>query len=89
MLGFLFDKRLAPVILTSSRQMPDMTPIPVVLVALDLCYAWQTSTSSKSLLSPSNRSSETSHPFSRRLSLPFRTVLDNVVGRFVTWQLVK
>ncbi|KAF9464140.1 hypothetical protein BDZ94DRAFT_1321256 [Collybia nuda] len=74
--------------LTSSRQYPsklELLPVRVLLVGLDLCYSWQISTSSVANAQPQQES----HPFSQRLSLPFRTLLDNVVGRFVTWQLVK
>ncbi|RDB17924.1 hypothetical protein Hypma_000685 [Hypsizygus marmoreus] len=80
--------------LTPSRQVPiesETHSVHVVLVALDLCYSWRTVGPSESSDSQpsSNSTQQTSHPFSSKLALPFRTLLDNVIGRFVTWQLVK
>ncbi|TFK74752.1 hypothetical protein BDN72DRAFT_874928 [Pluteus cervinus] len=71
--------------LTSSRV---HTPKPsqmvyATLARLKLEYIWQTIGSTYS------QASALSQPFSRQLSLPFRTVLDDVVSRFVTSQLTR
>jgi hypothetical protein len=76
------------VTLTSCRQFPltaGLLPVHVLLVGLDLYYSWQRFVPAFADTQPQCAN----HPFSSRLSLPFRTVLDNVIGRFVTWQLVK
>jgi hypothetical protein len=76
------------VVLTPSRSLPKEPYIfrpHVFLLALDLTFSWQIA-SSQSITSSMNPAN---HPFSGKLSLPFRTTLENVFGRFVTWQLVK
>ncbi|KAG5639434.1 hypothetical protein H0H81_002305 [Sphagnurus paluster] len=74
---------LPKLVLTPSRQAPkNLQLVSIFLVSIDLSYAWQSSDCSTS-------NDSTSHPFASKLSLPFKTLLDNVVWRFVTWQLVR
>ncbi|KAK0244201.1 hypothetical protein EDD85DRAFT_807158 [Armillaria nabsnona] len=67
----------------SSRYMPSSSEIKsahLTLTAIHLRYEWKDSAS---------LDSSQLHPFSPNLSLPFLTLLDNLIGRFVTWHLVK
>ncbi|PFH53389.1 hypothetical protein AMATHDRAFT_84027 [Amanita thiersii Skay4041] len=57
------------------------------LVGLDLVYAWQTSTQHQTM--PKVSTLLLADPFAQRLSLPFLALLDDAVGRFVSWHLVK
>ncbi|KAG7443004.1 uncharacterized protein BT62DRAFT_345002 [Guyanagaster necrorhizus] len=69
----------------SSRCMPsssEMKSMHLTLTTIHLRYEWRDITSPDS-------SNQLNHPFSPNLSLPFLTLLDNVIGRFVTWHLVK
>ena len=63
----------------------DTLPVHLKLLALDLDYVWQrnsNATASGCLDSAIN-------PFARHLSLPYLTVTDNAVGRFVSYHLVR
>ncbi|KAF8798876.1 hypothetical protein BYT27DRAFT_7121856 [Phlegmacium glaucopus] len=74
--------RLLSLTLTASRHFPastDTLPVHLKLIALDLDYVWQTS----------GRLDVAINPFARRLSLPYLTAVDNAVGRFVTFHLVR
>ncbi|KAK7048212.1 hypothetical protein R3P38DRAFT_2868016 [Favolaschia claudopus] len=62
----------------SSRCPPELRRVHVTLLKIDLNYVWYTNTS-QSLI----------HPFSNRLSLPFKIMLDNVIPRFFTCHLVR
>ncbi|PBK74876.1 hypothetical protein ARMSODRAFT_495130 [Armillaria solidipes] len=67
----------------SSRYMPsssEMKSTHLTLTAIHLRYEWKDSAC---------LDSSQLHPFSPNLSLPFLTLLDNLIGRFVTWHLVK
>ncbi|KAK0487469.1 hypothetical protein IW261DRAFT_1589832 [Armillaria novae-zelandiae] len=67
----------------SSRYMPsssEMKSTHLTLTAIHLRYEWKDSAA---------LDSSQLHPFSPNLSLPFLTLLDNLIGRFVTWHLVK
>ncbi|KII86672.1 hypothetical protein PLICRDRAFT_264067, partial [Plicaturopsis crispa FD-325 SS-3] len=59
------------------------------LVSIDLTYTWralfQQSTTSRS----STPQDDVAHPFSSRLLLPLETILNRVVEKFVSWQLVR
>ncbi|GLB38533.1 hypothetical protein LshimejAT787_0503980 [Lyophyllum shimeji] len=80
------ENELLQMVLTPSRRIPinpETAPVCLLLVAIDLCYSWQTLDCVQAKFDRAN------HPFSARLSLPYKTLLDNVVGRFMTWQLVR
>ncbi|KAK0464555.1 uncharacterized protein EV420DRAFT_1050022 [Desarmillaria tabescens] len=68
----------------SSRYMPSSSEIKsthLTLTAIHLRYEWRNNTTLDS--------SSQLHPFSTNLPLPFLTLLDNLIGRFATWHLVK
>lgn len=71
-----------------SRQLrPAWDTLPsLTLFMLDLNYVWKTSfheaDADPTLLAANN-------PFSRQISLPFLGLLDDVIGRFMTWHLVR
>ncbi|KAJ7211486.1 hypothetical protein B0H12DRAFT_1157005 [Mycena haematopus] len=70
--------------IASSRCLPpesELRRVHVTLVGIDLKYSWHT----KSESTPNSLV----HPFSTHLSLPFKMLLDNVICRFFTWQLVR
>lgn len=75
----------AKVLLTFSRQYPpvksEMRPHGL-LVALELDFSWKIIDSSCST-NKENQLNITSHPFSQKLSLPLRGLLDNVIRRFM------
>lgn len=78
------------VLLTLSRHSKtrlDCLPVHLTLVGIDLNYNWKAECSQTTLREKDTQ--DNNNPFSRRLSLPFITLLDNVIGRFVTWQLVR
>ncbi|TFK40721.1 hypothetical protein BDQ12DRAFT_679913 [Crucibulum laeve] len=77
-----------PVVLISSRQYAQvvMHSANLTLVGLDFKYVWKT-TSLETIEDGIGELAQ--HPFSQQLSLPFLTLLDNAVGRFITWQLVR
>lgn len=89
---FMDSKKHSAVLLTFSRQYPpiksEIRP-HVLLVALELDFSWKTILSSHSASNTEDHLTITSHPFSSKLSLPFRGLLDNVIRRFITWQCVK
>ena len=73
--------------LTASRQClasTDTQPVHLKLLALDLDYVWQTNSNTAS-----GRLDAAINPFARHLSLPYLTVTDNAVGRFVSYHLVR
>ncbi|KAJ7202786.1 hypothetical protein GGX14DRAFT_462247, partial [Mycena pura] len=74
----------------SSRCLTPVAEFPrvhVILVGIHLKYAWRTCNSDNS---PSTLTSDSLiNPFSTHLALPFRLLLDNVINRFCTWQLVR
>jgi hypothetical protein len=80
------------VLLTFSRQYPpiksEIRP-HALLVALELDFSWKTIGSSHSTSKKENRLNLPSHPFSQKLSLPFRGLLDNVIRRCIIWQCLK
>ena len=67
------------------RASADTLPVHLKLIALDLDYVWQTNSNA---IGP-NRFDAAMNPFSRFLSLPYLTTIDNAVGRFVTFHLVR
>ncbi|EDR13331.1 uncharacterized protein LACBIDRAFT_309071 [Laccaria bicolor S238N-H82] len=70
-----------------SKTRLDCLPVHLTLVGVDLAYNWKAESPQTTLTEKDIQGNN--HPFSRRLSLPFITLLDNVIGRFVTWQLVR
>ncbi|KAF7297789.1 hypothetical protein MKEN_01402600 [Mycena kentingensis (nom. inval.)] len=58
---------------------PHLQRAHVLLTSIKLKYAWTTADPTNTRI----------HPFAATLALPFRILLDNVVQRFVTWQLVR
>ena len=70
-----------------SKTRLDCLPVHLTLVGVDLTYNWKAESSQTTLGEKDIQGNN--HPFSLRLSLPFVTLLDNVIGRFVTWQLVR
>ncbi|KAJ7645527.1 hypothetical protein DFH06DRAFT_1211619 [Mycena polygramma] len=80
----LMPSVLIPVKIVSSRCLTpesELRRVHVVLVGIDLNYVWHTNSESTS--------NSLVHPFSTHLSLPFKMLLDNVITRFFTWQLVR
>ena len=76
------------VTLTASRHClasTDTLPVHLKLLALDLDYVWQTNSNATA----SGRLDAAINPFARHLSLPYLTVTDNAVGRFVSYHLVR
>ena len=74
--------------LTASRHClasTDTQPVHLKLLALDLDYVWQTNSNATA----SGRLDAAINPFARHLSLPYITVTDNAVGRFVSYHLVR
>ncbi|KAJ7712433.1 hypothetical protein B0H16DRAFT_1624916 [Mycena metata] len=81
---YLGDNGLPNLKVVSSRGLtPDseLRRVHVTLVGIDLNYVWRTNSDSTS--------NSLVHPFSTHLSLPFKMLLDNVICRFVKWQLVR
>nr|GAT50628.1 predicted protein [Mycena chlorophos] len=79
---FLGPDGLPQLIITPARCSPDGPHLRrdhALLTAIHLKYIWTTTDDSDSRI----------HPFAPNLTLPFRLLLDNVIRRFCTWQLVK
>ncbi|KDR82609.1 hypothetical protein GALMADRAFT_834527 [Galerina marginata CBS 339.88] len=64
-------------------------PVHAHLVGFDIDYIWQTNAAADSNQASHSQITAAMNPFSRQLSLPFLTVLNNAVGRLVTFQLVR
>ncbi|KAJ3512303.1 hypothetical protein NLJ89_g3597 [Agrocybe chaxingu] len=63
-------------------------PLHLKLVKFDMDYLWKTSSETQAN-SESHNFDTLVNPFSRNLSLPYLTSVNDVVGRFVKFQLVK
>ncbi|KAJ7601121.1 hypothetical protein C8J56DRAFT_912167 [Mycena floridula] len=70
--------------LTSSSCRQELLPRRVKLDAIELCYVWKTKSKAASQ-SPELMD----NPFSSYMSLPFQNLLDNILRRFVTFQMVR
>lgn len=88
---YVDEKKNTPRLLLTLSQFSktrlDCLPVHLTLVGVDLAYNWKAESPQTTLTEKDIQGNN--HPFSRRLSLPFITLLDNVIGRFVTWQLVR
>lgn len=95
---FLLSQRcfcpdVSPVILCGSRPSPKgrQNSHSVKLVAVDMNFIWKTIPSEHIELDLHSDTSapQDTNPFTAKLLLPYRSILNQVIERFVTYQLVR
>ena len=62
---------------------------PLHLVGFDICYSWRTKEKSSSSESEVLEEGTTVDPFSQNLPLPYLTIVNETIERFITFQIVK
>jgi hypothetical protein len=75
---------------TGSRPFPSDIKFQANLTGFNICYVWQTKNNHTSGgLSEKAHLDTEMNPFSAHLPLPYLTVINNTVERFITFQVVK
>lgn len=67
----------------------DLEYRPLHLVGFDICYSWRTKEKYLSSESGVQEEGTTVDPFSQNLPLPYLTIVNETVERFITFQIVK